>query len=478
MKSKTSSNHIETSMLSTNNASIQENTSNRANIVQSSNPQQQDKAKPISIASAIFTMFIGIVGAGCLALPYAIRQAGFVIGISLIIAAPILSYFTLDLLVIACEYLPNNLTPSYQALTQKALGNKAKRALEYLMLLMYFGALAGYVVAWSGLIDLVWQELGFTKYIKSVYVYNGAVLGISYGITLPLSLLRNLSALQYTSCFGAICATYLSIVVFTDYLILCNNTDVTNHYPNGTCLSNEEKQDLGGKVLFPFTGFISGYQGFLTAFPLIVFSYTGHMYILPVYVRLKNKSLKRIRIVFKLGNLFIFLCYILIACFGFFLFLDDVCGNVLLNDFKRKNDIIIASCGVAISCICTSPLHTYNFRRTLAVILWNETPEQLSLIKHFLIAVVFVSLNVVVGLYIKSITVVFGWLGATMYPFMGYILPAIFFCKMVPVEKYIIRKFIAILQAVIMAIICCAAFIWSFWQPGSDDYCDNAYTIG
>ncbi len=184
------------------------------------------------------------------------------------------------------------------------------------------------------------------------------------------------------------------------------------------------------------------------------------------------------RTVFKAGNTFIFLLYFFIASFGFLLFLDDVCGNLLLNNFRKRREIVIAACGVAVSCICTSPLHVYNFRRILAVIVWEQSPEELALYKHIIIAVLFVTGNVAVGAYVNSITVVFGCLGATMYPFMGYVLPAVYFCKMVPSDKYVIRKFFAILQAVVMSVISISAFIWSFWQEGSDSDCDNMQTIG
>lgn len=62
-----------------------------------------------SIKGSIFTMCISVVGAGCLALPYAIRNAGLIMGMLLIICCPFLAYFTLDLLLISAEYLPKHL---------------------------------------------------------------------------------------------------------------------------------------------------------------------------------------------------------------------------------------------------------------------------------------------------------------------------------------------------------------------------------
>lgn len=58
------------------------------------------------INGTIFTMVISTVGAGCLSLPYAVREVGLLFGIGLLIFGAILAYFTLDLLLIASEYLP------------------------------------------------------------------------------------------------------------------------------------------------------------------------------------------------------------------------------------------------------------------------------------------------------------------------------------------------------------------------------------
>ena len=62
-----------------------------------------------SIKGSIFTMIISIVGAGCLALPYAMRNVGLIFGIGLIFATAPLAYFTSDLLLISAEYLPPTL---------------------------------------------------------------------------------------------------------------------------------------------------------------------------------------------------------------------------------------------------------------------------------------------------------------------------------------------------------------------------------
>lgn len=65
-----------------------------------------------SIKGSIFMMCTSVVGVGCLTLPYAVRNAGLIMGMSLILLCPFLAYFTLDLLLISAEYLPAHLRGS------------------------------------------------------------------------------------------------------------------------------------------------------------------------------------------------------------------------------------------------------------------------------------------------------------------------------------------------------------------------------
>eukprot|EP01084_Bolivina_argentea_P166511 289061_1 len=61
------------------------------------------------ILGSTFTMCISIVNVGCLTLPYAFRNVGLIFGIPLLLFGAILAYFTLDLLLISAEYLPEQL---------------------------------------------------------------------------------------------------------------------------------------------------------------------------------------------------------------------------------------------------------------------------------------------------------------------------------------------------------------------------------
>ena len=102
-----------------------------------------------------------------------------------------------------------------------------------------------------------------------------------------------------------------------------------------------------------------------------------------------------------------------ISLFGFLLFLDNVCSNLLLNNFRKHFDVVIAALGISISCILTEPIFSYNFRRMIGILVWGKTTNEITTFWHVLITFLFVSANVALGVAVKSIAVVFGFLGST-----------------------------------------------------------------
>jgi len=439
-----------------------------------------------SIKGSIFTMCISIVGAGCLALPYAVRNVGLILGLFLILLSPILAYFTLDLLLISAEYLPEELRGtgplrniSYQTLALHSYGPKLSKALQVLMAIQYFGSMIAYVVAFSGFFDLVYSIYPHPDHWPHS-IYTICVVGICYGIIFPLSLLRSMNSLRFTSLLGFSMAIYLVGVVTIEYFLLCSQPEVDNHY-FGECVWNDafhfDLKDPTYNMLWPMDSFKGFYSGFLTAFPLIIFAYTGHPFLLPLYVELARPSMRRMRKVFKRGFSIITVLYTFIALFGFLIFVDTVCSNLLLNDFRRHSDVVIAALGISISCILTEPIFSYNFRRMIGLLVWNQTTNEISTFWHVMITFLFVSANVALGVAVKSIAVVFGFLGSTTYPTLGYLLPAAFFCKITPPGMYKTRKIIATVQAVVVALISLCSLVYKFAHPG-EEACAAAQSIG
>lgn len=211
--------------------------------------------------------------------PYGIREFGLIPGVLLLSFSAYLSYFSLDLILVACNHLPHGTHPSYTVLSQLAGGKCLSRLAQTALMVQFFGAIVGYLVAAGGLMDLVWTVCG-----GNGHVYMYVILLLSGVIIWPLSLMRDMSSLRHTALLGFCCSTYLGVTVFIEYFLLCDNTnvrtskylpDLTKQNTLTTCFWKASEMHLFADQLFPIRdGWISVIKGFLTSFPLFVFSFT------------------------------------------------------------------------------------------------------------------------------------------------------------------------------------------------------------
>ena len=186
---------------------------------------------------------------------------------------------------------------------------------------------------------------------------------------------------------------------------------------------------------------------------------------LPIYVELQRPTIRRMRKVFYRGSILITIMYYGICIFGFLLFLEKTCSNVLTNDFKQSGPAVAAALGIATSCILTQPIFVFNFRRTFCKLVWDMNSKHLSTISHYGISILLVLIGSSLSLVLTSIAQIFGYLGATAYPLLGYVLPTIYFYMLTPRNSYRIRKILAATQCVLIIIISIASLVVKILYP-------------
>ena len=197
---------------------------------------------------------------------------------------------------------------------------------------------------------------------------------------------------------------------------------------------------------------------------------------LPIYVELQRPTIDRMRRVFRWGSILIVMIYYGISIFGFLLFLEKTCSNVLTNDFKQSGPAVAAALGIATSCILTQPIFVFNFRKKFCQVFWDMNSTHLSNKSHYIMSVLVVICGATISLLITSIAEIFGYLGATAYPLLGYVLPTIYFYMLTPRNAYPIRKILAPIQSVIIIIVSIASLVVKILYP-KDASCYAMQTI-
>lgn len=342
-------------------------------------------------------------------------------------------------------------------------GDSLGLIINLILLLQFFGSSVSYVVAYSGLLDLIYSVIFNNNY--SIYTY--LAIAIYTIIVMPLSLFRSMSKLRFTSFLGASCSIYLSLVIFIEYFVLCKNEYLRGEKEEifSTCFwsSNFNKNVLKYNfIFFSSNNIFDIFIGFITTFPLNCFAFTCHPYMLPVYIELKNRNINKMRIILFRSILIAIFIYFTISLFSYLLFLNKTCGNVLTNNFNKHIDIIIACLAISISCILTLPIYSFTFRCSFGELIWGI--KQLPTVKHIIITIIFGATSVIIGISVSSISIVFGILGSTTYPLLGNILPTIFFIKLIPKNKYKFKKKIAIIQAIFVSIISITSLFYKLYQ--------------
>ena len=348
--------------------------------------------------------------------PYGIREFGLIPGILLLTLAAVLAYFSIDLILISCDHLPDDkkLHPSLGLLSEATGGKTLSKITQIILLIQFIGCVVGYLVAAGGLIDLVWVVCGGKHHI---YIY--VVIFLALFVIYPLSLMRDMSSLRHTALLGFCCSSYLATTLIIEYFILCDDPNVrvsnynkediktTEHDQYSTCFWKPNSMHLYvTEQIFPFSnGAASFFEGFLTSFPLFVFSFACHQNVLPVYVELHNRSRKRMHKVLKRSLGWALSVYIIASGAAYLTFLGGTCSNILLNNFKKSAQVGIAAVAISISVTMTSPLLAFAFRFNFSMMVFN-TKQIANNIIHHVVTFGFVLISFVIALTITDIATV------------------------------------------------------------------------
>eukprot|EP01083_Nonionella_stella_P027747 76433_1 len=408
---------------------------------------------PRSLKGAIFNLIVAVVGAGILAFPFAIRASGLLWGLLLLLICTYFAYISLNLLIIASEYVPSHITPSYLTLSLRCGGEPLAIFTQINVILSLLGSAISRMVGAGGIIVILYIALfggdkdeGHTFYIYFIVSFTALII-------FPVSLMRSMSSLRFTSLLSVSCSLFLTICLFIEYFILCDDlvTEEGKHYKMyKTCFwkwndfENVWKHDHGSH-LARFT-----FSGFLTSVPIFIFGYNCQPNVFPIYMELENKSLSRMQKVFRRALSISVSLYIIAGSSAFLIFLNETCGNILLNDFHSSPEIVVASCIFTIAMVLATPVFVNAIRENINDMIWKK--KQIALIPHVMVTFGICLLCVLVSVAVTDIATVFGFIGCTTNPITGYVLPTYFVWKLVP-DKDVQHRRIKIISLVMVVVV-------------------------
>uniref|UniRef100_A0A8B9SYV7 Sodium-coupled neutral amino acid symporter 2 n=2 Tax=Anas platyrhynchos TaxID=8839 RepID=A0A8B9SYV7_ANAPL len=298
-----------------------------------------------SFGMSVFNLSNAIVGSGILGLSYAMANTGIALFVILLLFVSIVSLYSVHLLLKTANEGGSLL---YEQLGMKAFGMAGKLAASGSITMQNIGAMSSYLFIVKYELPLVIKTFMNIEENTGEWYLNGdyLVLLVSVILILPLSLLKNLGYLGYTSGFSLLCMVFfLIVVIWKMFQIPCPmGSDLVNmtliNATLATPLVHENISDDACKPKY----FIFNSQT-VYAVPILTFSFVCHPAILPIYEELKGRSRKRMMNVSYVSFFAMFLMYLLAALFGYLTFYGNV-ESELLHTYSAYlgPDVLLLTC--------------------------------------------------------------------------------------------------------------------------------------
>ncbi|XP_062975571.1 sodium-coupled neutral amino acid transporter 5 [Elgaria multicarinata webbii] len=376
-----------------------------------------------SFGMSIFNLSNAIMGSGILGLAYAMRNTGIVLFVVLLISIALLSTYSIHLLLKCAGVVGIR---AYEQLGLRAFGHGGKVVAAVIISIHNIGAMSSYLFIVKSELPLVIQTfLGLTEKNGEWYL-NGNILIIvvSVCVILPLAMMKHLGYLGYTSGLSLTCMVFFLIsVIYKKFQIACPlNSTVDNNSTVEPETCNVEVFTVNSQTAY--------------AIPILAFAFVCHPEVLPIYTELRRASKRRMQNVANVSILAMFSMYLLTAIFGYLTFYGSVEAE-MLHTYIRVDPmdklILCVRLAVLLAVTLTVPVVLFPIRRAIHQLLFHK--KDFSWLRHVAIACcLLVTVNLLV-IFVPNIKDIFGVIGATSAPSLIFILPSIFYIRIVPNDK-------------------------------------------
>ncbi|XP_045897261.1 sodium-coupled neutral amino acid transporter 3-like [Micropterus dolomieu] len=267
---------------------------------------------------SVFNLSNAIMGSGILGLSYAMSNTGVVLFLILLTCIACLSSYSVHLLLRSAGVVGIR---AYEQLGLRAFGHTGKILAAVIITLHNIGAMSSYLFIVKSELPLVIQAFLGQTYGSDDWFMNGNYLIIIVTVCtiLPLTLMKHLGYLGYTSGFSLSCMVFfLSAVIYKKFNIACplevfGNFSVSADIPEDTCSAK----------------FFTVNQETAYTIPILAFAFVCHPEVLPIYTELSNPTKRRMQNIGNVSILGMFIMYFFTAIFGYLTFYGNTEAELL-----------------------------------------------------------------------------------------------------------------------------------------------------
>ncbi|SCV05385.1 LANO_0H06326g1_1 [Lachancea nothofagi CBS 11611] len=267
-----------------------------------------------------------IVGAGMLAIPYAFKSDGILVGSILTLMAALTSGFGLFVLAKSSKTLKDPRSSSFFTLCSITYPNLSL-IFDLSMFVQCYGVGLSYLILIG---DLFPGLVGGSR--------RGWIIGSAVAIV-PLLLLKKLDSLKYSSILALFAVAYLVCLIlgfFVSDVLLTDNSSVI-------------RGDISWIRVYDLKGLVS-------TFTIIIFAFTGSMNLFSIINELKDNSMSNIDKVISRTMFISSVLFLIVGICGYLTFGSNVMGNIMLNYDPESNWTIAGKLCMGFMVVLSFPL--------------------------------------------------------------------------------------------------------------------------
>ncbi|KIJ67900.1 hypothetical protein HYDPIDRAFT_83555 [Hydnomerulius pinastri MD-312] len=355
---------------------------------------------------SVANMANSILGAGSSGLPYAVSQAGFILGIVLLVVLCGVTDWTIRLVVINAKLSGRN---SYIEIMNSCFGPSGRAAVSLFQFAFAFGGMCAFGIIIGDTIPHVIRSVFPTLYkipVLSVFTNRQFIIALcTICVSYPLSLYRDIHKLSRAS----------GLALLGMFIIV---TSVLIEGPHVT-------QDLKGDPTKRFT--IIG-PGVFQAIGVISFAFVCHHNSLLIYGSLRTPTLDRFARVTHISTAISLVACCTLAISAFWIFTDKTQGNVL-NNFSPNDTLInVARFCFGLNMFTTLPLELFVCREVIEQYFFSH--ESFNPQRHLFFTTTILCASMLLALITCDLGVTLEITGGVSATALAFIFPAACYLKL------------------------------------------------
>lgn len=359
-----------------------------------------------NLFDSIANMANSILGAGIIGLPYALSQAGFFMGIFLLVLLCVITDWTIGLIVINAKLSG---THSYIDIMDRSFGPSGRAAVSLFQFAFAFGGMSAFGIIIGDTIPHV--IISLFPSLKTIPVLSlltnreFVIVLCTACISYPLSLYRDIHKLARASGLALV-----GMVIIVASVVI-----------ESPAVKPELKGDPSKR--FSFVG-----PGIFQAIGVISFAFVCHHNSLLIYGSMREPTLDRFARVTHISTAMSLVSCLILSIAGYVTFTDKTQGNIL-NNFSTDDTLInIARFCFGLNMFTTLPLELFVCREVVEQYFFSH--ERFDMTRHVFFTTSILFASMLVSLFTCDLGVMLEITGGVSATALAFIFPAIAYIKL------------------------------------------------